>query len=256
MRKRSCTTTARLKARQHQSPFKKDVKQHIDRAFVSLELARSARTRQRQDAAMEHYTACIALFLSTLPMMTDPRSDELVRTQLHDIMGEAEELKVAMSSASAESERAAPEAATVSALAPALPATDRASAAGLAVLAASTAACAPPLLATPPLVELLASPLMAAGDQGDAASEEVSADATVEEGEAQAPAPADGVATRRAVALFDFEPHDATELALAEGEKLHVLSAAPDGDHEEWVYARRPAGGEEGYVPAAFVELV
>ena len=107
-----------------------------------------------------------------------------------------------------------------------------------------------------PLLTRLPLPLAADDPPFGADSEERSADASVEEGEAQAqaPAPTNGVATRRALALFDFEPHDATELTLVEGDQLLVLAPATGGDHEGWIFIGLK--GKTGYVPAAFVELV
>ena len=90
-------SAARLRARAHSSQFKPQVAGHLDRAFVSLELARKDRKKGSQnERAMEHYSGAISLFLTALPLITDERSDELVRNEVDEIMKEAEALKAEM----------------------------------------------------------------------------------------------------------------------------------------------------------------
>lgn len=59
-------------------------------------------------------------------------------------------------------------------------------------------------------------------------------------------------------ALYDYEPRDSGELAIAEGDLLYVLEK---GDDDGWWKAKKKAGDEEdeeptGLVPQNYVEEV
>lgn len=54
-----------------------------------------------------------------------------------------------------------------------------------------------------------------------------------------------------AVALYDFDPQGADELALVEGDRVEVVIGA--SDDPDWLKIRK--GGEEGVVPASYVEV-
>lgn len=62
-----------------------------------------------------------------------------------------------------------------------------------------------------------------------------------------------GASNGNGVALYDFEPQGADELALAEGDRVVIIK---DGsDDPDWTKIRKVGSSEEGVVPASYVEL-
>lgn len=56
-----------------------------------------------------------------------------------------------------------------------------------------------------------------------------------------------------AVALYDFTPQGEDELQVEEGDRLIVVRGG--SDDPDWVKVRKVGSGEEGIVPASYVEV-
>lgn len=56
-----------------------------------------------------------------------------------------------------------------------------------------------------------------------------------------------------ALALYDFESAGDDELSLTEGERVEYIFGG--SDDAEWAKVRRVATGEEGVVPASYIEV-
>ncbi|BGP15767.1 hypothetical protein JCM10213_007937 [Rhodosporidiobolus nylandii] len=67
------------------------------------------------------------------------------------------------------------------------------------------------------------------------------------------PAPRAPAVQGNAVALYDFESQGDDELSLTEGER--VVFVPGGSDDPEWAKVRRVDGGEEGVVPASYIEI-
>jgi hypothetical protein len=56
-----------------------------------------------------------------------------------------------------------------------------------------------------------------------------------------------------ALALYDFESAGDDELSLTEGERIEYIVGG--SDDAEWAKVRRIGTGEEGVVPASYIEV-
>ncbi|KAK3291111.1 uncharacterized protein B0H64DRAFT_42573 [Chaetomium fimeti] len=65
----------------------------------------------------------------------------------------------------------------------------------------------------------------------------------------------DESAWSRGIALYDFTPGLASELALVEGQKLWILRSAEGSADAAWMLASSDRGERQGWVPRAYVRL-